>query len=73
MKRRQISQEVLDHLPSDLHRLVAEECFIRTRQWELTGPSNEEPRQIQIPILVGGSQTVFVTTSSAACQEQHSL
>ncbi|MEI6841710.1 MAG: hypothetical protein WCK53_10610 [Methanomicrobiales archaeon] len=38
MVARKISKEVLDHLPSDLHRLVADECFIQTGEWVVVEP-----------------------------------
>lgn len=46
-KRRQISQEVLDHLPSELHRVVALEHFIKTGQWVLV---NDPPSSNTTPV-----------------------
>ena len=70
-KRCQISREVLSQLPSDLHRLVAEECFIRTGQWEIAGSSHEVTATVST--IAETDQTGFAATSSAACQEQQSL
>ena len=49
MAARKITRELLKNLPSEMHRLVAVECFIMTGQWILVDQiSPEEYQQYNI-------------------------